>query len=386
MQIIITVSIIFGIVSVLMLLMARVWYHRRIYPESLHKKKVLHIKIPPAQALNLAKVKNFFDLLYEELDENSLVSAELIAGVYGMHFLFSCEDSFSTQLKRLLEKSFLGVKVTEVTDYASGLAHTTKIISAAEYANIGNILPIRLFTDKTNDPLQKLFAVLQSVDSPEEVWMEFVFRKADLSKVNIEDIWKELPPLQQRLLVNKRSQRCFQIIIRVLVKTQNRNNAQLLFNEINSVFSRFGYHQFAEIKMQIETEDDIYQHIRKFLIGKTRGERLNQIEKYELRFLPENQIGYFSSQELAALYHFPDMELKSVVPEEKEVEVPRTEMKQESATTQQQVQVEALAGVSTDLSDIKPVEPTTREGDPLAPAESSPSALNPNDYDTFEDS
>lgn len=77
------------------------------------------------------------------------------------------------------------------------------------------------------------------------------------------------------------------------------------------------------------------------------------------------------------------MELKSVVPEEKEVEVPRTEMKQESATTQQQVQ--ALAGVSTDLSDIKPVEPTTREGDPLAPAESSPSALNPNDYDTFED-
>jgi hypothetical protein len=307
--------------------------------EQIESRVTLKIAVPRNNQKSPLAAEQMFAALHgiglnksKSMDHFSL---EMAAGSYGIHFICIVDKKYKTFFENQIYAQYPEAQITEISDYAETLDKTPGQIEIAELGLAKEFyLPIRTFTSFEVDPLASITGAISNLPPGQEVFIQILARPladswqktgkayvekqrsktdAEGKKVSLESGEAELI----KLIETKNAKVGFQFKIRILAKTSDSLSSTRLINEVVAAFGQYRTAVFNSLakpkglKGWDKFKADINQRLTHLFLGKRLGDQLSILQKYKQRYLDEFTADIVNTEELASLYHLPNVSVET---------------------------------------------------------------------------
>lgn len=307
--------------------------------EQINKRVILKIAVPRGNTKSPLAAEQLYAALHgiglnkaKSVDHFSL---EIAAGSYGIHFICVVNKEYKTFVENQIYAQYPEAQISEIQDYTPTLQGAEANIHVAEIKMLReSYFPIRTFTSFDVDPLASITSAISNLPQGSEVFIQILSRPLSDSwqaagktyvadKRSKKDAAGNKETLESgeaeliKLVESKNSKVGFQFIIRVLAKTSNKMDSQRLINEVIAAFGQYRTAVFNSLGIPKSLKGweaykaKIRGQIRAIFLGQRLGEKLSKFDKFVTRFLDENSTDIVNTEELASLYHLPNVSVET---------------------------------------------------------------------------
>lgn len=307
--------------------------------ETIPDKIILKIAIPVKNDKKALAAEQMFQSLHGILKGEKLsldhYSFEIFAANHGIYFVVACPNRYRPFLENQIYAQYPEAQINVVPDYA--VLHPMDKTAIIELGLSKDFfLPIRTFTSFEVDPLASITSAVSNLTPGFEVWIQLLARPIDnewqvkgkeyVDKLkNQKDAEGNKKEPDSALVetfgdISRKSDKVgFQFKIRIIAKGPDESIVKSLVEDTEASFKQFQTTKLNSIgkpkpkkKNSIEKYfDNLNKKITFFFIGKRLGDKINSIQKYQLRYLDEREKNIANIEELASLYHLPNESVRT---------------------------------------------------------------------------
>jgi hypothetical protein len=313
-----------GLGAVLLVLLLRHLRLRVTINERIEDKVVLRITTPHDNDKTPQAAEQLYASLYGMLRGRSKslhhFSLEIVAGSYGIYFLAVINKRYQQFLENQIYAQYPDAQIKQIQDYTGGLMSSGKKMAAIELGLAKDFyLPIKTFKSFEVDPLASITSAISKLEGDQEVFIQYVVRPIDNSwqeagrrKINSrkgkEDSEGKKVTLEAgetgelKEIELKSAKLGFQFIIRILAQSGDQLTSERILEDVEASFKQFETGVYNSISAKKSGSG-----LLSTILGRRSQETMDVRSKYMNRLLDEMSTDIVNIEELASLYHLPNV-------------------------------------------------------------------------------
>lgn len=295
------------------------WKYRNREKDSLDSV-LMQVALPRENEIKIDAAEQLFSSLHSIaphgfwsfLKPPAQISFELVARKEDIRFYVSCTHHLKDLVEKQIHGAYPGADIKEVEEY-NLFSEEGKVAFKALVPKSADYMPMRFYRDLPVDPLSSLTSVLAKMQDNEGAAIQIMVQpntgkwrklghsfisatkrnEANPEKANFRVDPKTLEAVEQKV-----SKPGFNVVVRVVVSSNDKEQAEMHLHNIQACFSQFtsDHNHFGSSRILFKAffmKDFVYRYFPLF------------------NFFLWKQYGVLNSDELATIFHFPNKSIET---------------------------------------------------------------------------